>query len=183
MQFFCAALFLLYLVDSLKSNEIKLFWDYIVVGAGPAGLQMGYFLEKNKRDYIILERNLEAGSFFKKFPRHDRLISINKMYTGRRNEEFNLRHDWNSLLSDDFLPFYQFSNDFFPYKDQMRNYLNEFSKIYKLNVQFGMKVSNISKIQDHFHLTINDQLFKCNKLIMATGMNKPILPEFKVSAN
>lgn len=38
--------------------------DYCVLGAGPAGVQMGYFLEKSGRDYIILERNTGPGSFF-----------------------------------------------------------------------------------------------------------------------
>lgn len=45
-------------------NEVKeghRHWDYIVVGAGPAGLQLGYFLEKAKRNYIILERNSIPG--------------------------------------------------------------------------------------------------------------------------
>ena len=42
-----------------------------------------------------------TGSFFDTYPRHDRLISINKRHTGKTNKEFNMRHDWNSLLSDD----------------------------------------------------------------------------------
>ena len=29
--------------------------DYLVIGAGPAGLQLGYFLERAGRDYWILE--------------------------------------------------------------------------------------------------------------------------------
>lgn len=41
-------------------------FDYCVLGAGPAGLQMGYFLSKAKRDYIILERNTGPASFFNK---------------------------------------------------------------------------------------------------------------------
>lgn len=41
-------------------------FDYCVLGAGPAGLQMGYFLSKTKRNYIILERNSGPGSFFNK---------------------------------------------------------------------------------------------------------------------
>ncbi len=41
-------------------------YDYCVLGAGPSGLQMGYFLSKAKRDYIILERNSGPGSFFNK---------------------------------------------------------------------------------------------------------------------
>ena len=41
------------------------------------------------------------GSFFARYPRHDKLISINKRFTGKTNKQFNMRHDWNSLLSDD----------------------------------------------------------------------------------
>ena len=41
------------------------------------------------------------GSFFTKYPVHRTLISINKRNTGKSNKEFNLRHDWNSLISDD----------------------------------------------------------------------------------
>ena len=37
------------------------FWEYIVIGAGPAGLQMGYFLEKAGRNYVILERANVSG--------------------------------------------------------------------------------------------------------------------------
>lgn len=36
-------------------------------------------LEQRGRDYIVLERSGEAGSFFRKFPRHRRLISANKV--------------------------------------------------------------------------------------------------------
>ncbi|GAB3879423.1 hypothetical protein GCM10029964_031750 [Kibdelosporangium lantanae] len=42
--------------------------DYLVIGAGPAGLQLGYFLERAGRDYLILEAGPAAGSFFRTFP-------------------------------------------------------------------------------------------------------------------
>jgi len=29
--------------------------DYIIIGAGPAGLQLGYFMKKNDLDFLILE--------------------------------------------------------------------------------------------------------------------------------
>lgn len=35
--------------------------DYCVVGAGPAGLQIGYFLHKAHRNYVILEKSSSAG--------------------------------------------------------------------------------------------------------------------------
>ncbi len=37
---------------------------YCVIGAGPAGLQLAYYLEQWKLDYIVLERNLVAGEFY-----------------------------------------------------------------------------------------------------------------------
>lgn len=63
---------LLFLIDVIyifahnhKDSSIH-HYDYCVLGAGPAGLQMGYFLSKSQRDYIILERNSGPGSFFQK---------------------------------------------------------------------------------------------------------------------
>lgn len=35
--------------------------DYCVIGAGPAGLQIGYFLHKAHRNYVILEKSLSTG--------------------------------------------------------------------------------------------------------------------------
>ena len=39
------------------------YWDYIVVGAGPGGLQMGHFLQKAGRNYVLLERNSVVGKW------------------------------------------------------------------------------------------------------------------------
>ena len=35
--------------------------DYIIIGAGPGGLQLGYFMKKANRDYVILERANVSG--------------------------------------------------------------------------------------------------------------------------
>ena len=40
--------------------------QYCVVGAGPAGLQMGHFLNRAGRDYATFERGARAGTFFNK---------------------------------------------------------------------------------------------------------------------
>lgn len=37
--------------------------DIIIIGAGPGGLQLGYFLEKKGRSFMILERGVEPGGF------------------------------------------------------------------------------------------------------------------------
>ena len=74
--------------------------EYCIIGAGPAGVQLGYLLETApvKRSYVVFERAAVPGAYFKTYPRHRTLISINKRFTGSSNYEYNMRHDWNSLL-------------------------------------------------------------------------------------
>ena len=55
--------------------------DYLIIGAGPAGLQLAYFLQKAGRDYHLLEAGQGPGTFFRTFPRHRQLISSNKVHT------------------------------------------------------------------------------------------------------
>ncbi|KAK2189228.1 hypothetical protein NP493_113g04057 [Ridgeia piscesae] len=163
------------------------YWDYIVVGAGPGGLQMGHFLQKAGRNYVLLERNSVVASFFQKYPRHDKLISINKRHTGKKNTEFNLRHDWNSLLSDDkSLLFRHYSKLFFPQRVQLLDYMADYQKKLGINVQFHTEVSNIRK---ETNATTNKTVFlmddqngntlKCKVLIVASGLSKPVEPTFE----
>ena len=65
-----------------------------IIGAGPGGIQLGHSLSQAGLDFLTLERNGSAGSYFKTFPVHRKLISLNKRRTGRSDSEFNLRHDW-----------------------------------------------------------------------------------------
>ncbi|KAM9785148.1 FAD-dependent oxidoreductase domain-containing protein 2 [Syngnathus typhle] len=154
-------------------------YDYCILGAGPAGLQMGYFLSKAKRDYIILERNSGPGSFFHKYPRHRKLISINKIHTGRQNGEFNLRHDWNSLLSDKpELVFRQVSREFYPPADAFPRYLSMFETELGLKVQYGVDVGRIraSVSSTGRSYVLTDQHAKeytCSVLLVATGLWVP----------
>eukprot|EP00750_Incisomonas_marina_P021839 INCI4765.8.p1 GENE.INCI4765.8~~INCI4765.8.p1 ORF type:complete len:810 (+),score=120.00 INCI4765.8:415-2844(+) len=73
---------------------------YIIIGAGPGGLQLAHYLHAAGRDYVVLDRAATAGNFFQDFPRYRKLISVNKRFTGSEHLDFNLRFDWNSLLSD-----------------------------------------------------------------------------------
>ncbi len=129
-------------------NPKNLRHEYCIIGAGPAGLQLAYFLGKVNRDYIVIEKNNNSGSFFNQYPRHRQLISLNKRNTGELNNEFNLRHDWNSLLTnnqspDDTLKFTEYSNDNFPPADTLVKYLEDFKKKFNLNVLYNTKIENI----------------------------------------
>jgi thioredoxin reductase len=152
--------------------------DYIIIGAGPAGLQLGYYLEKAGRDYLILEAGAAAGTFFNTFPRHRKLISINKVYTGYDDPEVNLRWDWNSLLSDDEeMLLKRYSKDYFPGADVLVKYLRDFADHAGLDIKYGVRVVKVSK-GEHFSLT--DQQggrYTCARLIIATGTAQPYVPE------
>lgn len=153
--------------------------DYLIVGAGPAGLQLGYFLEKAGRDYLILEAGEDAGRFFETFPRHRTLISINKPHTGSSDSEVNLRMDWNSLLSDDpELLFTKYSSRYFPPADEMVRYLRDFARAHHLKIRTGCRVQRVSRDDDGFVLhTEAGEEFRTPRLIVATGVSKPNIPD------
>src|SRR5262245_22378395 len=116
-------------------------YDYVIIGAGPGGLQLGYFLQQAGRNYVILEAGSTAGTFFREFPRHRKLISVNKVYTGFDDRDLNYRWDWNSLLSDsDAMLFKQFTRRYWPDADDMVRYLSDFATHFNLNVQYATEV-------------------------------------------
>ena len=151
--------------------------DYLVIGAGPAGCQLGYFLQKAGHSYLILEAGDSAGTFFKKFPRHRTLISNNKVYTGFNDTERNLRWDWNSLLSDrEDLLFKHYSKRYFPPADDMVRYLQDFATRCNLKIQYKTRVVKISKDGD-FHVTDGEgRRYTARRLIAATGYTKLYVP-------
>lgn len=152
--------------------------DYLVIGAGPAGLQLGYFLQQAGRDYRILEAGPGPGTFFRTFPRHRKLISINKTYTGSSDPELNLRNDWNSLLSHEpNLLFKRYSERYFPHADDLLRYLGDFAGAFDLRVQYDSRVTLITRSGGLFKAL--DQRGECHearRLIVATGVSKPYIP-------
>ncbi|MCP2245126.1 NAD(P)-binding domain-containing protein [Lentzea aerocolonigenes] len=100
--------------------------DYLVIGAGPAGLQMGRFLHRAGRDYVILEAEPGPASFFRMFPRH-RVLST----------------DDNSLF--DGVPFSRYSKRSFPDADDLVRYLEDFAR--PLNVRYNTPVTDLDRYQ------------------------------------
>ena len=156
-------------------------YDYIVIGAGPAGIQVAYQLQKNKANYCVLEGGPRAGTFFETYPRHRTLISINKRFTGSDNAEFNLRHDWNSLITEENFPlFTQYDEAFFPGADSLLRYLNDFVSDHNLNVDYEQRVAMINRHDNGFHIkTQGGEEYQCKRIIISTGVPKPFIPNIK----
>jgi thioredoxin reductase len=147
---------------------------YLIIGAGPAGLQLGYFLDRAGLDYQILERADCAGAFFQSFPRHRRLISVNKVETGCADPEKNLRWDWNSLLGVG-PRFTTLTTRYFPPADAMVEYLRDFSARHKLRVQYETDVLKVAP-GDQFIVETTRGSWWAERVIVATGLTTDNVP-------
>jgi cation diffusion facilitator CzcD-associated flavoprotein CzcO len=152
--------------------------EYLVIGAGPAGVQAGYYMQRHGRDYLVLEAGPRPGTFYETYPRHRMMISINKIHTGSDDPEFNLRHDWNSLLSEGEGPlFREHSTDFFPGADALLSYLQAFVARHGIRVRHDTRVTRISRRGARFAVESADGArFTCDRLVMATGVSRPYIP-------
>ena len=155
--------------------------EYVIVGAGPAGVQMGYFLEQAGRDYVILESSGNAASFFAKFPRHRTLISLNKCYNWFDEPDFNLRYDWNSLLTNDnSMRFPDYTKKLYPHADTFVKYVNDFAEKFGLKIQYNTRVSSVTREAegDRRFILTDQHGSQCSArcLLMATGAVQPNIP-------
>lgn len=154
----------------------------IIIGAGVSGLQMGYYFQKYKIDYVILEQNSICGLKFLCNPYYYELEY--PIY-----EEFDLLNDYYSLLCDD-IKEYNFCNyrkktynTKYPKGCEYWNYLNDFYKINNLNIHFETKVKNINYCDDIYYIETNKKIYKGIKIILATGYNKKITNNINIITN
>ena len=142
---------------------------------------MGYFLEDAGRDYMILERGADVAQFFRHKPRHRRLNSFNKRFNWFPEPEFNLRFDWNSMLTHDYsFPFREYSKELHPLADDMVRYLGDLAERYGINIQYNTGVTHVGRDPEtkQFILTGSDgNEYRCRVLVMATGPVKPNIPD------
>ncbi|KXK59078.1 pyridine nucleotide-disulfide oxidoreductase [Micromonospora rosaria] len=153
---------------------------YLIVGGGPAGLQLSYYLQQAGSDYLTLERASAPGEFFRTFPRHRQLISLNKVHTASTDPEIKLRWDWNSLLHEPFdLPFADYSRDYFPSADDLVRYLGDFARHHELAIRFDTEVQRIEKVGAGFRVHTADTLFTADCVVVATGWGPPNVPQVR----
>ena len=148
----------------------------IIIGAGPAGLQLAYYFKKYNMDYVVLEREQTCGTKYLKFPHSKKMLSVNM---STNNSNFDLKNDYNSLLNEEHFYFTNNMTEDCSDSDNYYKYLNDFHKKFNLKIDFEVDVHNIQFINKEFVIKSKKKVYFCKKLIIATGMSQPIIPNCK----
>lgn len=161
--------------------------EHCIVGAGPGGIQTAYRMKKDGSDFVLIEKGNDVSQFFRYYPRYRGLISINKRNTGESNKDYNMRHDWNSLVSDEFSPsFTDYTKAYWPHASFIPQYLEDFVAEHKLDehLHVDSEVTKVAKTKtsdgEKFILTTKGEHdFSCEVVIISTGRSTPKLLEWR----
>ncbi|WML57887.1 NAD(P)/FAD-dependent oxidoreductase [Neobacillus sp. PS2-9] len=135
-------------------------YDVVIIGAGQAGLSMGYFLKQTSLSFIILDNNKTVGDVWRK--RYDSLV----LFTPR---------------SYSALPGLVVNGDptGFPTKDEIADYLERYAQTFDLPIQFLCQVHRILKENDTYIISTTNSIIKTKKIVIATGpFHTPRIPSF-----
>ena len=136
-------------------------YDTIVIGGGQAGLSMGYFLRRQKLDYLILDDREEPGGAW--LDTWDGL----KLFSPAQF----------SSLSGWMMPK---GGEEYPPKTEFLDYLRAYENRYDFPIERPVKVSNVFKKEGLFEIETNQGHYQARTLVSATGTaNGAIIPDYK----
>ena len=145
----------------IKRGVMLTMYDVIIIGAGQAGLSMGYYLKKTNLSFLILDKGARIGEVWKN--RYDSL----KLFTP---------HEYSSLPG---LALEGIQNDY-PTKDDIAHYLSTYANTFKLPVKLKVAVQGIHKTESGFQISTTQEDFTAKNVVIATGaFQKPHLQEFR----
>jgi len=132
--------------------------DVLVIGAGQAGLSVGYFLAASGLSFAILDANQRVGDQWRR--RWDSL----RLFTPAR---------FDGLVG---MPFPAPPNSF-PTKDEMADYLEEYARHFRLPVVCATPVDRLSKEGDLYVATSGRRRFVARQVVVAMATyQKPKIP-------
>lgn len=134
-------------------------FDVVVVGAGQAGLAMGYFLANQGQHFIILERGDYIAPAWRE--RWDSL----KLFTPR---------GYSSLPG---LPFPGDPDDY-PTRDEVITYLESYAETFELPIELNSPVRRLSREGERFVLEVDGWTVTADQVVVATGpFQTPFVPK------
>ena len=135
-------------------------YDVLVVGAGQAGLAMGYYLKQTELSFQLLEKGSLVGESWRN--RYDSLT----LFTPR----FYSSLPGLSLNGE---------KNHYPTKDEISDYLSYYANKFLIPIQHNTSVTKLDKKDDLFILSTNQGEYQSRNVIVATGpFHDPFIPEY-----
>jgi putative flavoprotein involved in K+ transport len=133
--------------------------EVAVIGGGQAGLAMGYFLRRQGRRFVILERAAEIAPAWRE--RWDSLT----LFTPRRY----------SALPGLPIPG---DPDGYPTRDEVIAYLERYAETFDLPIELNSEVKKLERVDDgRFHLELDGRAITADQVVVATGpFQTPYVP-------
>jgi putative flavoprotein involved in K+ transport len=133
-------------------------YDVVVIGAGQAGLAIGYFLAQEGRRFVIVDRATSIAAAWQE--RWDSLT----LFTPRR---------YSSLPE---VPF-PGEPDGYPTRDEVIAYLHQYAETFKLPVELSSEVTRLDADGDRFVLDAGGRTVLADQVVVATGpFQAPFVP-------
>jgi putative flavoprotein involved in K+ transport len=135
-------------------------FETIVVGAGQAGLSVGYHLAKRGRPFVILDEQRRVGDNWRRHYDSLRLYSPARL---------------------DGLPGMAFPAPAWtwPTKDEMAEYLERYASAFELPVRGGTRVERISRNGSGYAVDCGDRRLEAENVVVAAGtFGRPFTPAF-----
>jgi putative flavoprotein involved in K+ transport len=140
-------------------------YNTVVIGAGQAGLSVGYHLKKRNIPFIILEAHPRVGDSWRQ--RWDSL----RLFTPSRFDGL------------DGMSFPGPSN-YFPTKDEMADFLELYARQFGLPVQTGVTVERLSRTNSHFLVRSNRGMLEADNVVVAmASYQQPNIPDYARKLN
>lgn len=133
-------------------------YEVVVVGAGQAGIAMGYYLKQAGISFVILDGKERIGDSWRN--RYESLVLFTpRGYSSLPGLEMNG------------------SSEGFPTKNELANYLEAYVEHFELPVKLNVFVQKINRNNNSFELLTNQGIIKIKQVIIASGaFKKPYIP-------
>lgn len=135
-------------------------YDVVIIGAGQAGLALGFHLKKTNRTFLLLDQAKDIGATWRN--RYDSLT----LFTPRAYSE---------------LPGLELkgARQGYPTKDEVADYLVNYASYHSLPIKLNTTVTRMTKRETGFKIETTKETIQSKNAVIATGpFQEPFIPSF-----